>query len=49
MNENYIRGFKEALEWVLHKEHSCRNIEELTLEINRKYAEILEKHMANLD
>jgi len=49
MNEQYIRGFKEALEWVLHKSNSQQDFEELIKDVTQKLLDVNEKHMTNIE
>jgi hypothetical protein len=49
MNEQYIRGFKEALEWVLHKANSKGTVQDLVKEVTDKLVCVNEKHMANIE
>jgi hypothetical protein len=49
MSEQYIRGFKEALEWILHKANTQATVEDLVKIVARKLESVNEKHMANIE
>lgn len=49
MKENYVRGFKDALEWVMHTVNSMKTLEDLIKKINDIHNRIDEHHIANIE
>jgi hypothetical protein len=46
---DYIRGFKEALEWILHAANGAKTLEDLVQKVNARYQVVLERHILNLE
>jgi hypothetical protein len=49
MKDNYVRGFKEALEWVLHTANAVKTLQELLQKVNAKYIVIMDHHITNIN
>jgi len=48
-NIDYIRGFKDALEWVLNKANAKETKEELVEAIAKLFQEVQTHHLKNID
>jgi hypothetical protein len=49
MKGNYVRGFKEALEWALYMANETKTLEELVLKMAAKYEVMMLHHILNID
>lgn len=49
MKDDYVRGFKEALEWALYMANGTKTLEELILKMAAKYEVMMLHHILNID
>jgi hypothetical protein len=49
MKDNYIRGFKEALEWALYVANEGKTLDELVSKMAAKYEVMMLHHILNID
>jgi capsid protein len=49
MKGDYVRGFKEALEWVMYVANGANTLDDLIQKIDAKYQAVLEQHILNIN
>lgn len=49
MKDDYVRGFKEALEWALYMANAGETLEELVSKMADKYQVLMLHHILNID
>lgn len=49
MKDDYVRGFKEALEWALYMANAGETLEELVSKLADKYEVMMLHHILNID
>jgi len=49
MKDDYVRGFKEALEWALYYANDAKTVEELVSKMAAKHEVMMLHHILNID